>query len=301
MEHEGSTFLSGCASRAGFFYFAKEADELAIEDEPNTSFFRYREADTAAQFRMFDESVGWTAISMALVDTPPGRVVIAVSPRGEYWELESVSTKQDVGRIAKFTGNLRRLAAVDRKFYACGMDRVVLKRTKTGSWKSIGPGPQTNDPQVVGFEDIGGYSTNELYAVGWGGEIWWYDRQTWRRAESPTTTTLTSLTCAPDGIVYAVGHDGVLVKGRHDTWERVETGRSEDLKDVAHLDTQIYACTDHALYKLQTPGLIEETNFDQPHDRPTTCLHLLESPGELVSLGTKDVFIKQDAAWHRLV
>jgi len=301
MEHEGSTFLAGCSAMRGFFYFAKEADELVEEGEPNSSFFRFRDVDADAPFRKFDESVGWPTISIALVNMPKGRVVIALSPYGDYWELESLSTKEDVGKIAKFTGNLRRLVAVDGKFFACGMDRVALKRNKTGSWTSFGPGALKDDPKVVGFEDIAGYSVTELYAVGWGGEIWWYDGKKWQRADSPTSAILSSMTCAPDGMVYVVGHDGVMLKGRRDQWELVETGRTENLKDVAHLDGQIYVCTDFALFKFQKSGLVEETDFAQVDDRPATCLHLLESSGELVSLGTKDVFVKQGAAWYRLV
>lgn len=301
MQHEGSTFLSGCSSRAGFFYFAKESDEEAQADTPNANFFRYRDGDAEAPFRGFDESVGWPAISMAYAKLEPSPIIVAISPYGDYWELESVSASERVGKISKFTGNLRRLASVDGKFLACGMDRVVLKRTKAGSWTSFGPGPLTGDPDVVGFEDIAGYSASELYAVGWAGEIWWYDGKKWQRADSPTSTILSSMTCAADGFVYVVGHDGVMLKGRRDQWELIETRRSENLKDVAYLDGQIYVCTDFALYRLMESGLLAETDFEKAKDRPTTCLHLLESESELVSLGTKDVFVKRDAAWQRLV
>lgn len=301
MEHKGSTFIAGVSAMDGFFYFAKEVDDLVKDDQPNSSFFRFRDVDAQAQFRKFRESVGWPTISMAMIDMKEGRVVIALSPYGDYWELESITTKQDVGKIASFKGNLRRLAAVDGKFLACGMDRTALRRTKTGLWTSFGPGPLKEDPEVVGFEDIDGYSATELYAVGWGGEIWWYDGKKWRRVDSPTSAILTSMTCAPDGMVYVVGHDGVMLRGRQDQWELIETGRAENLKDVAHLNAKIYVCTDFALFTLQESGLVAETDFAPAGDRPATCLHLLESSGELVSLGTKDVFVKRDAAWQRLV
>jgi len=301
MEHEGSTFLSGCSSRAGFFYFAKESDEEVKADTPNASFFRFRDGDPEAPFRMFDEAVGWPAISMAYAKLEPSPVIVAISPYGDFWELESVSADERVGKISKFTGNLRRLATVGGTFFACGMDRVVLRRTSAGRWTAFGPGPLKDDPEVIGFEDIAGYSESELYAIGWGGEIWWYDGKKWRRADSPTSTILSSMTCTPDGSVYLVGHDGVMLKGRRDQWKLVETGRSENLKDVAHLDGQIYVCTDFALFVLKDSGLTAETEFANMKDRPATCLHLLESAGELVSLGTKDVFVKRGAAWQRLV
>jgi hypothetical protein len=301
MEHKRSTFLSGCSSRTGFFYFAKESDELVQNNTPNSSFFRFRDDDAEAPFRIFGVAVGWPAISMAYARLDAGPIIVAISPYGDYWELESLSNEKRVGKLSKFTGNLRRLASIDGTFYACGMDRVALRRTSAGRWAAFGPGPLKDDPKVVGFEDIAGYSPTELYAVGWGGEIWWYDGKKWRRADSPTSAILSSMTCSPDGKVYVVGHDGVMLKGRRDQWELVETERTDHLKDVAQLGGQIYVCTDFGLFKLEESGLVEETDFAAEEDRPATCLHLLETPGELVSLGTKDVFVKRDAAWYRLV
>ena len=81
----------------------------------------------------------------------------------------------------------------------------------------------------------------------------------------------------------------------------VDTGRDEHLKDVAQHDGDIYVCSDFDLFRLGPAGLAEETQFAEGGDKPATCLHLLEAPGELVSLGTKDVFVKRDAAWFRLV
>jgi hypothetical protein len=40
-----------------------------------------------------------------------------------------------------------------------------------------------------------------MYAVGWGGEIWWRDHGTWRRIDSPVSVNLNALCCAEDGHV----------------------------------------------------------------------------------------------------
>lgn len=301
MEHDGSTFLSGAAASSGFFFFAKELDKLAADDTPNSSFFVYDEDDEEA-FRKYDENVHWPAISMATVKPSGGkRVVVAIGPNGDFWELFPASTDEVLGRVAQGQFNLRKLATVDDEVYACGMNRIVLKRNGTGQWSSFGPGPDAADPAVVGFEAIGGYSSDELYTVGWGGEIWWYDSGRWRRADSPTNANLTALTCAPDGKVYGVGHDGVLVTGRRDQWQLVETTRRDNLRSVAQLHGRIHVATDFAIYELTGAGLVPATDFADPDDRPSTCLHLLEAADGLVSLGQKDVFVKRDGPWQRLV
>ncbi|PZQ74064.1 MAG: hypothetical protein DI563_13265 [Variovorax paradoxus] len=300
MNHEGSTFLSGAAASAAFFFFAKELDALVADDTPNASFFRFKAADSEAAFRKYDENVHWPAISMATVKPVGGeRVVVAVGPQGDFWELFPASTNEVLGTFP-VVANLRRLSVVDDAIYACGMDRAVFLRRGTGQWQSIGPGPAPADPPVVGFEDLGGFGEAEMYAVGWGGELWWRDHGTWRRADSPTNANLCALACAPDGTVHVVGHDGVMLRGRQDQWRLVDTGRRDILRDVAVLDGEVYVVSDFAIYRLGDAGL--EADPDLVDDPPATCLHLLEAADGLVSLGQKDVFLKPAGGrWRRLV
>ncbi len=301
MDFGAWTFLSGAGS-AGYFFFAAELDEVAKDDTPNSTFFVYDEdEDEDGGFGKFDESVGWPAVSLATIKRPgEQRLVVAVSANGDCWELNPATGDERCGVIdGRF--NLRRLVVVDHQIYACGMNRVVLKRDGFARWSSLGPGPDAADSAVVGFEDIGGFSEAEMYAVGWGGEIWWRDSGQWRRADSPTHANLTALTCAADGSVYVVGHDGVMLRGRRDQWQLIETTRRDDLRDVAVLDGQVFVVTDSAILRLAGGGLVPEADFADGSDLPVTCLHLLEAEDGLVSLGQKDVFVRRDGAWRRLL
>ena len=302
MEHETSTFLSGCAPFYDLLFFSKELDELAIKGAPNSSFFIFDETDSEDCFRKYDESVGWPAIAMTTIKPEGGtREVIAIGPNGDFWELEPCSTQETVGKITGFNGNLRTLSVIDETILACGMGRVVLQRESKGQWNSIGPSPLENDPEIVGFEDIDGYSKAEMYAVGWGGEIWWYDNGIWRQADSPTSVNLTALCCAEDGTVYVVGHNGIMLQGRHDTWKVIDTERKENLRDVAFYNGEVYVTTDFRILKVDDEKLVNETAFAETNDIPLTCLHLLTAADGLISLGTKDVFRLKTGNWERLV
>ncbi len=302
MKHDTSTFLSGCAPFIDLIFFAKEVDELAAEDTPNSSFFSFDERDTDAQFRKYDTSVNWPAIAMATIKPEDSsRNVVAIGPNGDYWELEPASTQQSVGKIADFQGNLRTLSVIDERIFACGMGRVVLRRDRKGQWASIGPNPTKDDADVIGFEDIGGYSKDEMYAVGWGGEIWWFDNGTWRRVDSPTSVNLTALICAENGSVYIVGHNGIMLQGRHDSWSVIDTDRKENLRDVTFYDGAVYVVTDFRILKFVDDKLVNDTNFADPNDRPTACLLLLKAPDGIISIGGKDIFRRQRESWERLV
>jgi hypothetical protein len=299
MDHTGSTFLCGCAPLRSYVFFAKELDELSRDDTPNSTFFAFNEDDAEAPFRQFDESVGWPAVSMATVKPASGRIVVAIGPNGDYWECRPAVPDEAVGAIKGFRGNLRALSVVEEDIYACGMDRVVLRREGPGRWKSIGPKSQKDDPPVVGFEDLAGYDADEMYAVGWGGEIWWRDRGKWRRVDSPTSVNLRAVHCAADK-VYIVGRDGTMLSGRHDTWSVIDTGRAENLMDVALYDGTVYVTTDFRILKLVDGKLVNETAFVKK-DAPKTCLYVLSAEDGLVALGTNDMFVRSSGPWKRIV
>jgi hypothetical protein len=300
MDHTVSTFLSGCAESRGFIFFAKELDELAQADTPNSSFFRYKESDPQAQFRKYPKNVGWPAISFAMIKPGADRTLVAIGPNGDYWECQTLAVQETVGTIKGFSGNLRALSSIEQTVYASGMGRVVLRREGTGQWTSIGPGAQKDDPPVVGFEDLAGYNTDEMYTVGWGGEIWWCDRGKWRRVDSPTSVNLRAVFCAEDQKVYVVGHNGTMLSGRRDVWSVIETGRAENLMDVAAYSGTLYVTTDFRILKLSDGRLVNDEDFVS-EDRPTTCLYLLHAPDGLVALGTKDMFVRNGGPWKRVV
>jgi hypothetical protein len=290
MKHDSTTFLSGCAPFYDFFFFAKELDELAQSGQPNSTFFVFDETDPEAQYRQYDVSVGWPAIAMATSKPPgAGRLVVALGPNGNYWELEPAPPLERAGQIADFQGNLRNVAVIDDVFYACGMGRRVLRRESPGVWRDIGPGTFAVDPDIIGFEDISGYGANEIYAVGWGGEIWWCDAGQWKRIDSPTSVILRAVCCAEDA-VYAVGQGGTMVRGRYESWDVLATGRQENLMDIAVYRGEVRVCTNFRLLRWMDGELVNDMDFVEPTDQPATCLNLLCSADGLISLGEKDVF-----------
>lgn len=299
MKHDGSTFLCGCAASSELIFFAKELDDLVEHDTENTSFFVMFGND----WYKYQFAGAWSAISMATLKPPGGdRAVVAISPRGAYWEVEPASLNEVNGEIGEAKGTLRALATVDNVIYACGMGRIVLRRNAPGKWNEIGPGKKGEDNNlVIGFEDLAGFSADDMYAVGWLGEIWQFKKGTWQPLDSPVSANLNAVCCAPDGKVYIVGNDGVMLRGRNDLWEVLETDRTDNLMDVAFYDNTVYVTTDFEILKLEDDFMTAEDAFADPDDLPETCLHLLPAEGALISMGTKDLFRLHKSVWERLV
>ena len=301
MKHQGSSCLSGCAPFSDFIFFSKMNDEMAAAGTVNSSFF-VMDKD---EWIKYDESVPWPALDMETLKLgDAGRIVTAIGPQGEYWELDDDSLTERIGVISEDAPapTMRALARIDDAIYACGMGRRVYRRLAPGQWRAAGPNaPLPEGFIVVGFEAMCGFSEKEIYAVGWLGEVWRFDQTTWSQIDSPVSATLHAVTCASDGNAYAVGASGVMLRGRGDVWNVVDTGRTENLMDVAEYDNTIYVATNFRILKLQGDALVEETDFAHPNDRPASCLHLLAGEDGLISMGPGDLFRRAAGSWERLV
>jgi hypothetical protein len=235
------------------------------------------------------------------VTTVPKEQLVAIGSNGDVvvvgqgeWKEEHVFGKSKEADSSWEFSEVREIAG---KAYAVDMDRRVFRRDKPGVWTILNAGlPEAGDED--GLESIHGFSEDDLYAVGWEGQIWHYNGKKWRPVDSPTNVLLNSVVCAGDGYVYACGLAGILLRGKGTQWKAIEQEDVElDLWDVEWFDGKLYVSTMQFLYTLEGDGL-ELVEFDD--DIPKTCYHLSTRDGVLWSIGAKDVMEFDGKEWTRI-
>src|SRR5207245_8278082 len=101
----------------------------------------------------------------------------------------------------------------------------------------------------------------------------------WTRIDSPTNANLNAVACDDEnGLVFAVGDNGAMVRGTGDQWGFIDTGRPENLQDVAVFDGEVFVVTDFDILRLGPSGLIPEDRFTAG-DTPDSSLHLMAAEG----------------------
>lgn len=292
-------FQSCCVGGSGAKtpFFAVEEIAAADSGNPNALFCVYFQST----WYSYQTTPAWSAIAMAAAKYPsdPSVVVLALSETGMTWQLRPKEQTESTSRVGSERG-FTNLATVGEAIYACGMGRLLMRRDANGQWHDIRAPRPSLDEGVVGFTALAGLSETLVYAVGWKGEIWVRSDDVWDREDTPSNANLNALSIAPDGTVYAVGDDGVMLKGQQGYWEVIETDTDFNLQDVCVHEGTVYACSDFEVLQLTDGGLMPAFGEDAD-DSPGTCLKLVSAGAQgLYSIGPFDVFVLLDGSWRRL-
>ena len=292
------SFRTGALREACFGYTLCAHDELSSDDVPHTLVLGW---DQGTWRRGPLSQLTWVAESACLVQVPKQQMVavgatgkVIVAGRGEMYEenIYAAGTPDDR------EGWFREVREIAGKAYAVGMGRQAYLRDARDHWVRIDHTLPGSLEGMEGLESIHGFAPDELYAVGWGGEIWSFDGRSWSPAGSPTNLLLTRVLCAGDGNVYACGQAGLLVRGRGQTWEVVEQDDTqEDIWDLEWFGDTLYVSTTRFLYTLDGTSL-RLVEFEE--ETPETCYHLSTADGVLWSIGFKDIVAFDGSSWTRI-
>lgn len=290
------SFLTGAVRFHDLGYLILTDDSINQTDIPHSQFVTW----DAGRWGNAGQK-NWTTVSACICKHPTEQMV-AIGPYGEVMVIgggdiheEEIGDGEDSPNLR---GPLRHVRCIGERAYAVGMNRQVYRRDGVDQWNLIDQGMRPGNEGVVGFESVDGFSEEDIYAVGWEGEIWHYNGNIWNRIESPTNLILTDVCSGGNGRVYACGRLGLLLQGRFNQWEIIEhESLTEDIWSLAWFNGELYLATMRALYVLQGGQLVPVV-FGE--DVPSSCFHLRTAQGVLWSIGKKDVMAFDGKQWLRI-
>jgi len=292
---KGLVIRTGCVRRPDLGYLIAADPRRERRDEPHAVTIKWK----AGAITRGEAKFG--AHSACLVESPEAGLLVAAD--SGIYSLESRSGLA-VGEIFRDSqprlkepkfGSLRSVCAIAGTGYAVGFQGTVLRLENPRLWTRLDDGL----PRDFDIEAMDGFGSAELYAVGFNGALWQFDRRRWIRRDLPTNATLNAVKCGGDGTVYIGGKGGIVVRGRGDTWALVEQdATTEDVWDLEWFEDALYASTMLGVFRLNGDALGE---VDFGADEPETTYHLSAAPGVLWSIGDKDVMAFDGKTWTRVV
>ena len=291
------SFLSGFVEDKNTGRVIAQIDELKDAGATDSELLKWTRTDR----KWYSFDLSWHATRICVLHKPELQV-IAVGPDGIVAVGSTAGvTEEEIDNSddgPKRRGDIRDLRIIGKHAYVAGMSRQVYRREGPNIWtrQDAGVVQPLGTFEVAGINSIDGLSEMDIYAVGFGGEIWRFVRNKWRQIDSPTNLVLhrVRVIANTNNLVFACGQEGTLLRGHGDTWEHVEHDTtSEDLWGMEWFNDELYVACDEGLFVLSDTDTLEK--IDMSLGAEWTCRHLHANDGVMWSFGPKHICWTEDA------
>jgi hypothetical protein len=302
----------GCAVRSrDVFCFVTQEDYTKragwrggeAPEDVKQRFVPYIEARPEGRRWSAADLTGFAGALTGFCPAPPKPHVVAVSANGGVYVtgsgdsyMERIVSAVDDGPKR---GAILRLKQIGAHLYACGNGRTVCRREGQDRWSTLRSAvPEAHLFEREGFDDLDGFSEEDIYAAGGDGDIWRFDGRTWQRCGFPSNLPLSAVCCAGDGSVYVGGLLGTLFKGRGGRWSKIHEGELFlPFKDLVWYDGRVWCTNDYGLWTIEgdtcTPAPVSS--------EITVCAgHLSTRDGVLLVAGRGGAAFFRDGQWNVL-
>jgi hypothetical protein len=290
------SYINGCPTGPDSGWMAMVMDDVAAKEIDHSALMSWDKPLMSPRFMKMFRTVH--------VGQLPDGSIIFVGDNGHCLRvsLEGQATEEFVSPgpdTPKNTGHLRSAAVIGSSVIAVGMQRQVYVRSEAGQWSEARAGlPPLGEGETSGFEAVAAVSPTEVYAAGWGGEIWRFDGTRWHRIDSPTNRIITGLGVDDAGLVYGCGRTGLLLSGRADQWQVLSDIRCpDDLWSIAPRGRRVFVASLLRMYCIED-GKIELVDLEDVDARSFGVLSA--NKGHLWSIGEKDVISHDGTSWSRV-
>jgi hypothetical protein len=219
-----------------------------------------------------------------------------LAKRGEVAQVtangESFESIPDAGTGPTRHGYVNKMALIGGELYVCGYQRQVYRREQD-RWVHIDHGILApTDSQGIGFESMDGTGANNIYAVGWEGEIYRYDGKLWHSIDSPTNVQLFEVHCVNEELVYACGQKGIVVRGAGSRWQVLQNEDFvEDLWGVVSFQGHVYVAGFGGVARIESDDIVP---IDMGFGKLIAGYRLRAAPGLLWSIGNDHLVRRSD-------
>jgi len=288
-----STYTGVLVHKKNHVYISCVSDILAEQNIDHSAILRWmdgnwahRTTDVAIRGMSVIEGTKLTLLNMGI----NGKIIEFTFP-GENVEFVDLSDDGPSDLL-----HLRCIRRIGNHVYVAGMARRMYRKATPGNWVAIDTGvyvPRSKRDRGVGFNAIDGFSEDAIYAVGYGGEIWYFDGKVWQQQSSPTNIALTCVKCADEKIVYAAGLAGVVLRSMDGAnWETIDHSTTEDdFWGMTLFQNRLYLATYSGVFLFDDDDLIP-VNMKLP--RILSTAYLDSNDGAMWSVGQKDMAYTQD-------
>jgi hypothetical protein len=308
----GFNVISCVVRRKDFFYFLLREDYtqsgkwVEQSDPPDEKSLRKR---IVPFIRSKAPAQQWSAVTLTGQELTVGGVsfvepeqFVSMDADGRVYAVGSGSSglegHVDPDNTGLHRGSTTRLRTISDRLYVCATGRTVGRREGIGKWqwftKDIAY-EYKKDREIAGFEDMDGYSEQDIYFVGRGGDVWTFDSVNWRKRAFPSNISLRTVCCTPESSVYVSGYEGETYRGAGDAWKQIAKPElSIPFKDMVWYEDRVWCTNDYGLWWIKGDKL---EMADVPSEIKVCSGNLSTRDGVLLLAGYYGAAVREDGEW----
>lgn len=237
-------------------------------------------------------SLDWHPVSMCFSEEE--QAVFALGADGQVVRCgangESVEPLDELVR-PRLHGPVRCIRSINGQLYVVGLGRQAYVRSATGEWAVCDDGLLDRSGGLGGLTAILAAPDGALVAVGYQGEIW-EKQDIWTKIDSPVRSLLTSV-WLHNGVPYAAGLKGNLIKRTDTGWQVVDLGITGDIWGATSFAGKTYLATDKGVYAAS----LDEQDTVCELSLPSRSISFSQHNGRLWSFGGDEVHSLHHGTW----
>jgi len=291
---DGYLIYDGCfgfdANRYGFVLLENNEYKQRYRDPVPETKLLFVKMDEPIETRFYDvvsDDFGFSTMNACI---EPERDYIAVDTGRLVFSWEHDSERKIDGTLPGLDKvcAVSNVVRVNKSLYVLGTKLRIYKRIGKTQWQNnldTLPIPQyviDDRYRSYSFNDMDGFSDNDMYAVGERGSAYHYDGKKWNQLYPPTNLSLETVTCAGDGQVYITDKNCSVWVGRNANWKMfVEQKKSLPFFDSAWFDGRMWFASDYGIWVLENDELVLAKNAKHkpiPEDVAILCGRIDISP-----------------------
>lgn len=220
---------------------------------------------------------------------------------------------------------------IDNEIYAIGTHHKLLKRTGKKTWIDLTS--EKKHPQLFkliqsiqnkeykgdfenslhltsSFHSVDGFNNKDIYAVGWGGDIWHYNSEKWQKLDAPSNEDFHRVICGDDGFVYIISTWGTILKLHYDatthkeTWKKISqdvASKDHGFEDATWFNDKLYLSNSWGLFIMENE-VVKRVDFtDQGKNAQTSFKNVTSGHGVLVSYGPHNAVLYDGEKWKSII
>ncbi len=299
MKKDPFSYVTGFVQSRDIILGISVIDELVAAGEPDCEPTRW--IVSKKEIASFHKTWNATKIQIVLepeyqfyITGPDGIVGVRCHVSGQQQEWDEVIDSSEQG--PPLNGYIRDMNFIGNHLYVAGMRRQVYRREGRDNWvrQDAGVLQEPLLTEIAGFNSIDGVDENDLYAVGFGGEIWNRKNGTWEQYDSPTNVILNKVLVVAPKQIYICGQNGLLLHGHDKQWEVIDQNLEDgNFWDMAWYREALYLSSNKAIYRLDP-----DTHAISPVKigirKKLTFGYLHTNDGLLASFGEKHILVTED-------